>query len=917
MKKKYFLPLLVIVFCAQTSSAADIQANVSYEGDTFNFELSGQKNWDYDLKRVKSGNQTKVQLFVKSLDAAVVSQIRNITNPFVQSINVVPKAIDNKWMIEFVLKSNRIETFDYLTDQPSKLIVDFYESESPIDQINSLPKSAPAKTAPKKVALEVAEDKVDRAPADVDYLKVSDDANQLQASLIGRSGLFDGGDSQFRRFMINESDYNEEAVIRSRSNYYLKFPVLETEFSFWKKIRENQPEYEISPKSADENKQARLLKILFTKKRSLVFLQTYDWFTAKYPNSQYNEMLAYMRGDVFVQLWREKKDNAFYDKAQEAYRAAIEKYPDSPLSERASLMTGLLAQDRQDYMFSVRRLNQHIQNKKYEGKTSVIYAQLAMAYAYSKMKRLDDALNLFNQIEKTTKDSNILAEIAVRRGDAYFHHKKFAEAISHYDKAAQQYPLVSKLFPSAFFNKMEALFWNAKYRESHKAALEFAKFFPSHDYAPYAMTRVGELLEIMGADQAKAVGAYLETHFRYGNSPKTIIAKLHLLSTRMKGMKPEELEQAIKQMDELEKKSELDNVDQFKVAMMADGYSKRGEYKKAIETLSKFYQDNPNRPDVTQVTERIVKNIGDEMKRLIDAEDYRNVLKTYKEYSDTWLKKDKRIDTDYFLGLSYENAGAYQAALDKYQKVSDRLAKVIGGPLEKEVYVNQYVPRMDNLYLRQAASFFENQHPQESYQMLEKIQKPLDLSEPEQIERVKLASKLYEAKGDTGTAIRYLKELTQLWQGDQNLATPVRFKLAAMQVQNGDVAGAVQTYEKAKEVMLNNKKTSETDVARLAGDYADVLVKNNQTNEAIQMLNEVIDTFNTYPLSQERYKLGDLYFRKGETKKADTAWQKIPEDERNVWKKLSQEKLKQAAWDVNYQKHLKRIPAMSQLEENK
>ena len=39
--------------------------------------------------------------------------------------------------------------------------------------------------------------------------------------------------------------------------------------------------------------------------------------------------------------------------------------------------------------------------------------------------------------------------------------------------------------------------------------------------------------------------------------------------------------------------------------------------------------------------------------------------------------------------------------------------------------------------------------------------------------------------------------------------------------------------------------------------------------------------------------------------------------EKNIWKKLSQEKLKQASWDVNYKKHIKRIPAMAQKEETK
>ncbi|MGZ6485075.1 MAG: tetratricopeptide repeat protein [Pseudobdellovibrio sp.] len=920
--KNAFLILTVALLTLSTKvqAAESVKAQVSYEGDTFNFELSGQKNWDYDVKRVVENNRTKVQLLVKSLDKSTLENFKNITNPFVESIKTVPNAIDNKWMVEFTLKNNNIETFDYLTDQPSKLILDFYASENPQD-------TAPEKAQPKKsgaggkrqqfVNLDIDKDKkVERHPADVDYLQIKPDGG-IETSFLSHSGLFDAGDSQFRRFNISESEYKDESVIRSRSNYYLKFPELETEFSFWKKMKENPPEYEIKPDDTAENKEARLLRTLFTKKRYMVFLQTYDWFIAKYPTSKFSEMLAYMKGDALLKMAEESKEGNAYDQAQNAYREALEHYPDSVLAERTSLLTGLIANDRADYMLALRRFNIHLQNKNYAKKASGSYAKLAMAYSYSKMKRLDEALDLLKEIEKDTKDPLVLTEIAVRRGDFNFYNKKFDAAIDAYEKAAKEFPQVSKVFPSAYFNKMEAQFWKSKFKESHKAALDFAQYFPSHEFAPYALTRVGELLDIMGADQTKSVGAYLETHFRYGNSPKTIVAKLHLMSTKMKNMKGEELEETIKNMDELAAKSELDNIDQFKVAMLADGYSKRKDFTKAIEILSNFYQANPNRPDVKQVTHRIVKNVGDELKNLSDKGDYKDLLKTYKEYADTWLKSERRIDTDYFLGLAYENAGAYDAALEKYNLVDASLQKIKGTAGEKELYINQYLPTLDSLYLRLAKSKAENNNPQESYQFLEKIQKPLELSEQEQVERVALAAQLYEKKGDTGTSIRYLSELSNLWGGDEKLSIPVQFKLAEMQVGNNDQSGAIKTYEKCKNILVKNKNASEADLMKLMNAYTKVLVDQKRPDQAIDMMADIIGKFDQYPFSQERYQLGDLLFSKGEIKKAEVVWEKIPDDEKNIWKKLSQEKLKQASWDVNYKKHIMRIPAMAKKEEAK
>lgn len=929
MKKLFFLTLFFLYFRSLESLAGDIKGTVSLEGETFNFELFGQKNWDYDLKRIRDKGQSKVQLFVKSLDQKFIDKISNIENPFVKSITVTQNAIDNRWLIEFVLKDNQIETFDYLTDQPSKLVVDFYRAEA-----ESVERSDSVKTAnknkdsvevvskkklkkvelTKKTSLESSTVGVARKPADVDFLTVKN-SDEIGKSILARSGLYDASDSQFDRFTMKQSDYKEESVIKSRNNYYLKFPVLESEFAFWKKMKENPPAYEIVPEAGEENKQARLLKTLFNKKRFLVFIQTAEWFSNKYPNSKYSEMISHMMGDAFVELWRSEKIESLYEQAQNAYREAQEKHPDSILFERTSLLTGMLAIDKSDYMSAIRKLRAHIDNKKFDNKLSKEYAKIGLAYSYSKINKLEEALQFLSEIENKTTDQLVQAEVAVRRGDFNFNSKKFNESIQAYEAATKKFPIVSELYPSAYFNKMEAQFWLEKFYDSHLSALKFSQFFPAHEYAPYALTRVGELLDIMGADQSKSVGAYLETHFRYGDSPKTIMARLHLLSTRMKSMKSEELEQTLEKMDELALKSELKNIDQFKVAMVSDGFARRKEYLRAIDILSKFYQLNPTRQDAKQVTNRISKNINDELKLLSDAGQYKELFKMYRQYSDSWLKTYSRIDTDYFLGLSYESAGDFSHALEKFKKVLADLKSIKGTIAEKEIYVNQYLPSFDSLYLKLAKNSFEDLIFQDAYQYLEKIQKPLALTEKEQVDRVQLASQLYEKKGDTITAIRYLNDLTNLWNGDHSLLLPIQFKLAEMQIQQNDLNSAVATYEKCRQIILNQDQIPKlSDVTKLMNSYSKLLIEQGKQNEAISFLNDVLQRHgNKYKLNQERYILGNLYFEKGEIRKAELTWDGIKDDA--IWEKLSKEKLKQASWDVDYKKHLKRIPAMSQLGE--
>ncbi|MBC7420787.1 MAG: tetratricopeptide repeat protein [Bdellovibrio sp.] len=923
LMKKIFL--IIIAFISLTSNAADLKGLVSLQGETFNFELTGQKNWDYDVKRVKEKNQTKIQLFVKSLDEQAIEKIKNIENPFVKSIQITPRPVDGRWLVEFILKTDQVETFDYLTDQPSKLIVDFYLSDSPTvaatteKNLEAVPKSKLVKKV--KPVAEATTKQVNskkRAPAEVDVLKIDVNAAEIEESLFSRSGLYDGGDSKFSRFAMRDTDYKEESVIRSQNNYYLKFPMLESDFSFWDKIKENRPVYDFKAKDTEENKQARLLKTLFDKKRYLVFLQTAEWFKNKFPSSEYSELISFMGGDALIELWKQEKNETFYEQAQSAYKQALLKYPDSVLAERTSLIVGMYAIEKLDFMGAIRSLNAHVENKKYADKISKQYALIGLAHSYSKINKLDEAQNLLARLEKESKNPLILAEVAVRKGDFYFSTKKYDEAIQAYERAIKKHTIVSQLFPSVHFNKMEACFWKRKYKESHASALDFVRTFPAHSFAPYALTRVGELLDILGADQSQVVGSYLETHFRYGDSPKTIVARLHLLSTRMKSMKTEELEQTLKKMDDLAQNIELQNIDQFKIAMVSDGFARRKEYRRAIDILSKFYQANPVRQDSQQVTQRIVRNINDELKNLVDQEKYKDVLKTYREYADTWLKGQNRIDTDYLLGVAYNHAGAYNVAIEKFNKTLARLQNVKGTAKEKVVLVNEYLPSIDDLHLQTANAYFENKNYQDAYQSLEKIKNPLDMPEAEQLQRVMLASKLYEQKGDLEISIRYLSELSRLWEGKSQLLMPALLRLAEMQAKNNDISDSLKTYQKTFDIVLAETGTDQKNVSVLAKEYPELLVRQNKSDEAIPVLAQMIAKYSEkFPMSQEKYFLGSLYFKNGEIKKAEQAWSQIKGDDSKIWKKLSEEKLKQASWDDDYKKHIKRIPAMSQMEEPK
>jgi TolA-binding protein len=907
--KTILLFILTTLTCLK-SWTAELKTAIKLQGETLNFEILGQKSWDYDIQRVKSGKQTKVVLSVKGLSNESIQALKVQNNPYVLSVQILPKNLDDTSVIEFTLKTDQVEAFDYLTDQPSKLIVDFYFNEDSKLKTEIKPLNKNVKTA--KNNLPEKKNK-SRTPADVDFLKISD-IDQIESALDPsvdlRSGLFDGGDDKYKRFKLKDYEINQNAILKGLTNYYLNFPILDQEYSFWKKMKENSPGYEIKAKSTEENKQARLLQTLFKKERTLVLKKTFEWFESKFPQSEYLELGYLMTADSLIQLWRKDPKNEYFEHASFLYDQFLKKYPNSALAERTSLALGLLNIDKKNYLEATRKFNAHIENEKYKNKVSNDYAKLGLAYGLSKLSDTDYALKVLSETEIQSKNSLVQAEAAFRKADTLMNENQYPEALKQYTESIKKYSSLSKLFPSAYFNRTEALFRTQNPEKAHQSALEFVQFFPTHEYAPYALTRVGELLEILGTDQAKPIGAYLETHFRYGDNPKTIIARLHLLSARMKSMKDQELKETLQKMNELSAKSDLENVDQFKSTMIADGYARRNEYDQAIDILSKFYQSAPTRKNSNQVTQRIVKNIHDQIRFFSENNQHKNVLATVKKYSDTWLRKNDRIDTGFLIGRAYQSAGAYATALKKYDQTLAQLSNLKEDAPSLFIRANQVLPTADQVHLYKSQCLFEDQKFQAAYEDIQKITKPEELSEQQQIERVYLVSNIYQHKGDTDSAIRYLSEVSKVWQNKPQLVAPTILKLAEMEYKK-------LNYSKASELLQNlgQQKIDDDSKIKAYQLLSKISIDAKDNAAAISALSDLLNKYEkNHSLSEERFKLGQIYFNQGEMKKAEDAWSGFQGAESAFWDKLASEKLSNSKWKQDYKKYLKRIPATAKDE---
>ncbi|MGZ3785673.1 MAG: tetratricopeptide repeat protein [Bdellovibrio sp.] len=922
--------LFISLVSEMARASGEISGIINFQGDTVHLEFTGQQNWDYDLKRPEIKNQAVVEMTVPPIDDASIKLLTSFKSEFVKSVSINRQGPDGKHIVSFTLAGDNIETFDYLTDQPSRLIVDFYinpnskpKKEKSVAKDETTTQVNKAKSS--TVIGKYKTDKVDktRKPATADALVISSQGTSVAQNDTGpvRMGIFDGGDPDYDRFSVKDYEIKEDALIRAKDNYYIPFPMLETPVTQWEKLKVTPSLYEISPTATEENKEARLLLTLFEKQRYAVYLKTQQWFKEKYPHSEYNEIIDFMNADIQLTLWqKDEKRTQYFDEAIQKYKETIAKYPNSPLAERTSLKIGYLTIDRGDYLTALRLFNDHIKNKNFTDKNSVSkdLARVGMGLAFMNLNKWDDAISQFNDLEKNSSNPDFKVDAAFRRGDVWIRAKKYAKAAEEYQAALKKYPEGQNYYPNAYFNQAESLFWLKKYTQSLDVFRDFIKKFPNNDHGAFAMTRMGELLDIFGVDKSRVMGAYLETYFRYGENPSAVIARLHLLSSRMKAMKPKEVSHAVDEIMSLAKKLDLPNIEQFATVMVADGYNHRDEFQKSVDLLSKYYKEHPTSVDVPLMTNRIVSNINDKLQAEVENGNFIKALRTHNEFSDNWLKNSKRLDTKYNVGRAFEMAGVPHEAENYYKDVLNRIYSIRGTSEAKEVQVKERVPSEDELNLRLASIFNQEQKMNQAYEYLKNIKTPEKLSEKSQIERVDIAVRLLEKRGDTESAIRYLGELLKTWKGQPELVAAPYLKLAELQTKQNRMPEALQALEMVDKLQNDSAKVSPVVHAKSLEMIGDLYLKKNQGDLATASYAKLLEKYEEKrPLSSIRYKLGEIYFKRGEIQKAAEVWNEFKGEKSAFWKKLAQEELKNSEWRDGYKKYIKRIPAMSENEQSK
>lgn len=884
------LPLVLLKGVAQAQVQSGlptdrpIAGQIEVAGSDLHLVFSGRDNWQYLIKQ----EADKISLQIPQTEDAFIPQIKTVELPWLKSV-IVTEGIDKSLQVVLELKEKEsgVKYFDYLTDDPSRLVVDFFLDEK-LD-----PKAAPKKsnsTKPKSVN-SPKEGKKPQAPAGF-----PEDGNSLS----------DASDPGLKRFDVADYEVNAKALIASKRNIYLRFPPSELDWVHYKKMKSLPPVYEISAQETDENKQARLLLTLFQKKRFATFQHTLKLFRDQFPDSQYDQMLSYIDAEIEESKWHQSKDPDQFELMATKYSLLIDRYPNSSLAVRTMMLMGYLFLERGQNLKAMSMFQRFVdQNPK---STEVPRAKLEIARAFIGMKKMEDARDVLTTIHGQYPNTKEAVEAHFLLGDTYFLENRYADAIGAYEQSEKLYPQYLGQFPN-LYNKAESLFWSQNYRSALDSFRMFLQRFPQSDHGGYAMTRIGETLEILGAPTKKRDGAYLESIYRYRTSPGGNVARVRMAAQRMPSMKEKEIEKVREEIEDFRQKAHLTGLDAFTRLLIADGFFNRKEYDRSLPLLIEYYQKNPTSDQLPLFQQRIINHIVEKIRAVVDKNDSIQALQLYGQYSGNWLKNVARLDLKYLLGRSFEIAGVPAEAEKFYRQVQEGMVGLQGSKEGDERAVFEQLPILNEVHVRLAKALIDQKKDADAEVEIRKAEGATDLTETAKVESVEVQSRVAEARGNMRKAIDLVSALIESWKGDAANVARAYLRQAELFSKLQDFANAEKALNKIQN--LDGEVSDELRASAMEVKGG-IQLKKGDWQAAAKTWSELLEkSTDSIGPAEVRYQLGKIYFEHGQMNEARTTWSLLDRPETTFWYKLAQEKLQDSDWKSGYKKYIDRIPALN------
>lgn len=922
-KKVLFLGMALSPIMASGQEDAVI---VNHINDVTHIEISGLGASDYTLNR----KGKSIELKVSQLSEGKLNALKNYKDKHISSVDVQKSPALDQDIVTFKLASNTIEIFDYLTDAPSSLSIDFYvDEEKPDSAAAAIESSEQKKSKNKGEKGQVEDGKVAKDNhIDESYYKNLSLERQLASdefvkTIANTSLLMDLDDKEpvVKKIPLKELvkpekkkvaqtlpakdplDIDMEKVkfpldilIEARDQVYLRFPILLNESEYLNSIVTRPVAYEVEELQDPETKDFIKAKKMFDKKDFKLFFKSRKIFTKKYPNSQYIEMISFMAADALLMTYGKEKSPELLNEALRMYDMLIAKYPGSSITERTYLLLAYLRMKEKKYLDAARTLKTYVELYKSSPLRENI--NLILAQSLMRTKQYRDAGLIYEELSRSNS-ADVREAASFEKGDVFLEKKDYENAIKYYHLALSQYPQAAKKYANIHFNLAEAQFMNEDYKYSLKSYRNFLAQHPQHPFSAYAWTRMGEILQIANKEESIWRGFYNESLFRFNNDEGARIARVHLIRQDAVRSQDHKLELYINELKALMKEIHLPYIEDFITFQISDIYFARGDYRTSVEYLLTFFKQSQIPIESEKFHRRIGRSLAGLLQNEIEHGTADSAIRQLKEYDELWLNKSKLLTFNYFKGRIYAKAGMHDVAQSYYNKY----LKSIEG-ISQDKTSEKLIPA-STVYLHATRNQMNAKRIPDALATYAKIVDS-DLSPKEKVEFVRLQRDISIARNDFDTAIQQASAIEPATKEDYLVLAEVYDK----KNEHGKAVETIDTY-------VNTFKPQADEKFEVLKNKVDYLSKSEDKEKYKSFLKRFFSEFKDSKknFDKEKYDLGKLYIEEGNVKDANEVVGRISKG--SIWAKLAAEYTEQENWDQKYKKYIDRVPAMKSKEGGK
>jgi tetratricopeptide (TPR) repeat protein len=623
---------------------------------------------------------------------------------------------------------------------------------------------------------------------------------------------------------------------------------------------------------------------------SLVLFDNRQWAMARnkvqqimsrYPQGPYAEKARFLLTDILTALYADDPA-AHYRELTERFQDVLNRYPDSPYRGRALLGLARLHRDMGNHAEALAYYELARNSAPDENGLIVQQAMLDTAKIHQSTGRINQALVLLEDLLAETdipeiRNETLLETAKIRYEQGFFNESLnlLTQLISRDNRFYFQNPDVSLYFGNNCFQL-------GRHDRAVNHLLHYYNAVPKKPGKEMTLARVGDAF-LQGGRVMDAVRCFQFVVDRYPDTRAAAIGWLRLAEQKEKD--PENripLSYSAKQIYEKIRDVHQggpinDSLALLAVLKLAVLYHDEKRYDDSLETLTLFFQNNPDR-SLLENGRFALKNVLEAMiQKAYEEKDYETVISLYTREARPVIPLMEPDPVLLTVARAYRHSGNSAAALELYHTLAAAL------PLDKAP---------DDVLFFTGKALYETSRPDTAEERLSQLIRAYPKS-PYAGEAMVLMGRILAARGKFREAVAMMTRA---------LSHPLPpCERASLLVETGRAALADQDMETTRSILENARKAIDhcPALAGYLGDQiGDLYVKAGDFDKAASIFTQVLDMADSQvETAFLQYKAAVNLWRAGNRDAGQALFEILAAQDNPFWSRLAREHLAAARFD--------------------